>query len=98
MATRFYQFHSLDSLREYVNQIFCNQYELKIGAFRMTERVLKRGGNPCGIFFCLHGPRAVKFSAIWETDRNQVLFYDSNGERFQKTQLSEAPSLARVAA
>jgi hypothetical protein len=50
------------------------------------------------MFFCLHGPRAVKFSAIWETDRNQVLFYDSNGERFQKTQLLEAPSLARAAA
>jgi hypothetical protein len=64
----------------------------------MTERVLVRGGKPCGIFFCLHGPRSVKFSAIWETTQNQILFYDSNGERFQKTQLLEAPTLERVAA
>ena len=47
-----------------------------------------------GIYFCLHGPRATKFSAIWETDRNQILFYGSGGERFQKTQLAETSQLA----
>ncbi len=98
MLTRYHQFYDLDDLREYVNDTFCTRYQLQRGAFPLTERILKRGGKPCGIFFCLHGPRAVKFSAIWETERNQVLFYDSNGERFQKTQLSEAPKSARVAA
>ena len=43
--------------------------------------------------FCLHGPRAVKFTAIWETEHNRVLFYGSTGERFQKTHLIEAPPL-----
>ncbi len=57
----------------------------------MTERVLLRGSKPCGIYFCLHGPRATKFTAIWETDRNQVLFYGSRGEKFLKTQLLIAP-------
>ncbi len=57
----------------------------------MTERVLRRGDKPCGIYFCLHGPRATKFTAIWETDRNQVLFYGSRGERVLKTQLLMAP-------
>lgn len=64
----------------------------------MTERVLVRGGKPCGIYFCLHGPRLLKFTAIWETDRNQVLFYGPRGERFQKTQLIEAPHLELAAA
>ena len=64
----------------------------------MTERVLVRGGKPCGICFCLHGPRSMKFSAIWETDRNRILFYGSRGERFQKTQLVEAPRLECAAA
>jgi hypothetical protein len=64
-----------------------------MGAFQMTERILVRAGKPCGIFFCLHGPRAVKFTAIWETDRNQILFYGSSGERFQRIQLLEAPGL-----
>lgn len=98
MLTRFQQINNLDGLREYVNETFCDEHQLQIGAFTMTERVLVRGGKPCGIFFCLHGPRAVKFCAIWETDRNQVLFYGANGERFLKTQLLEAPSLERVAA
>jgi hypothetical protein len=35
-----------------------------------------RGGTPCGIHFCLHGPRATKFSAIWETDQEQNRFID----------------------
>ncbi len=64
----------------------------------MTERILTRGGKPCGIYFCLQGPRATRFSAIWETDRNQVLFYGAAGERFQKTQLVEGPILENAAA
>ena len=64
----------------------------------MTERVLRRGGKPCGIYFCLQGPRLARFTAIWETDRNQVLFYGSHGERFQRTQLIEGPELDNIAA
>jgi len=93
MATRFHQIHNLDDLREYVNQTLCSHYQLESDAFHMTERLLRRGGKPCGIYYCLHGPRALKFTAIWEMDRNQVLFYGCGGERFQKTQLLDAPSL-----
>ena len=64
----------------------------------MTEQVLLRSGKPCGIFFCLHGPRATKFTAIWDAQRNQVLFYGSRGERFLKTQLLESPCRKTVAA
>ena len=92
------QVRHLTDLREYVNETFCDHYQLQIGAVQITEKILRRGGKPCGIYFCLHGPRAVKFSAIWETDHNQILFYSSSGERFLKTQLLEAPSLERVAA
>ena len=98
MLTRFYQIDSVPELREYVSLTLCERYQLQIGAFQMTERVLKRGGRPCGIYFCLHGPRLLKFTAIWDRDRNQVLFYGSGGERFQKTQLIEAPRLETVAA
>jgi hypothetical protein len=102
MLTRFHQINNLDDLRDYVYETICNQYQLQSGAFSMTERVLRRGGKPCGVFFCVHGPRAVRFSAIWETERNQILFYGSSGERFLRTQLLDAPCLApgleRVAA
>lgn len=98
MLTRVQQIVSLRDLREYVNLTLCEFYHLQIGAFQLTERVLVRGGKPCGIYFCLHGPRLTRFTAIWETDRNRILFYGSQGERFQKTQLVEAPSLECAAA
>jgi hypothetical protein len=89
---------SLDELRDYVCKTLCDYDQLEIGAFRMTERILVRSGKPCGLYFCLHGPRAVQFSAIWETEGNTVLFYSSNGERFKKVQLVAAPALALMAA
>ncbi len=64
----------------------------------MTERILLRAGEPCGIFFCLHGPRSVKLTAIWETKENTVLFYGSTGERLAKMKLVEAPHLEPAAA
>ena len=84
---------NLDDLRQNVHEIICELNQLEYGAFQMTERILIRNGNPCGILFCLHGPRSVKLMAIWETDRNTVLFYDSSGERSHRLQLSEAPQL-----
>ena len=92
------QFRSLDDIREFVYETLCKHYQLQNDAFQMSEHILMRGGKPCGIYFCLHGPRAVRFTAIWETDGNQILFYGSSGERFYKAQLMEAPSIERNAA
>jgi hypothetical protein len=89
MLAQSQEIRCLADLRDFVNLTLCDLHNLQIDAFRMTERILRRGGRPCGIHFCLHGPRSVKFTAIWETDRNQILFYSANGERSLKTQLSE---------
>ena len=98
MSTRFHQFDSINGLREFILLTISEQYLLQIGAYPITERILHRGGTPCGIYFCLHGPRSTKYSAIWETDHNRILFYGSRGERFQKTQLLESPRLECAAA
>jgi hypothetical protein len=98
MLTCCHEILTVDDLREYVYETLCEHYQLQSDAFRMTERILRRGGKPCGIHFCLHGPRAVKFTAIWETDRNQVLFYSSTGERILRTQLLGPLDLERMAA
>lgn len=98
MLTHFQQIESLCDLREYVNVTICTHQQFQEGVFTMTERVLLRGKTPCGIYFCLHGPRATKFTAIWDSDRNQVLFYGSRGERFLRTQLLESPRLDLAAA
>lgn len=88
----------LDGLRHYVHQTICHYNELEINVFDVTERVLIRKGRPCGIFFCLHGPRSVKLTAIWETDRNTILFYGSAGQRLLTVNLTAAPSLQLAAA
>jgi len=93
MVTHFHQVRNLEDLRRYVNQTICERYQLQSDAFPLTQRILRRRGRPCGIYFCLHGPRAARFTAIWETESNCILFYGADGERFQKTQLLEGPDL-----
>lgn len=97
MSTRAQRIKNLNDLRRYVKKTLCNENELEIDAFPMTERILVRGGKPCGLLFCLHGPRLVMFSAIWETQHNTVLFYGAAGERLRKIQLSEVPALEMTA-
>jgi hypothetical protein len=97
MITRTTVIQTLDELRTYIKATLCDHSQLEIDAFPLTERILMRSERPCGIYFCLHGPRAVKLSAIWETERNTILFYGSAGERFFKSELVQAPSLEVVA-
>jgi len=92
MSAQPLQIDNLNDLRTYVHQTICDQNELEPAAFQVTERILVRGKRPCGIFFCVHGPRSVKLTAIWETDCNTVLFYSSTGERIRKTRLVQAPA------
>jgi hypothetical protein len=89
---------TLDNLRRYVSQIICDHEQLDPDAYVMTELVLTRSGVPCGRYYCLHGPRATKYSAIWVSDRNTVLFYDSTGERFLKAEIEELECLELSAA
>ena len=79
---------SLSDLKYYVYQTLCRDHELLLNAFPTTEAVLKRGNGPCGMMFCLHGPREVKFSAIWEQESNRILFYGANGKRYLQVELT----------
>ncbi|NQT15329.1 MAG: hypothetical protein HQ582_21415 [Planctomycetes bacterium] len=96
MLTTVQQIFSVEDLRDYVNETLCEHFHLQLDAFEMTQRILRRSDRPCGIYFCLHGPRRVRFTAIWETDRNCILFYGPTGERFLKTQLIDAPVLEPI--
>ncbi len=86
---------SLDDLKFFVYQTLCRDHDLLMNAFPTTETILKRGRQPgdaqsCGMMFCLHGPRAVKFSAIWEKKNNRVLFYGPSGRRYLQVGLQGA--------
>jgi hypothetical protein len=84
----------LPELRAYVHHELCQQNELEVGVFTFTERLLHQGNTPCGMFFCLHGPRSVKLVAIWDCRRNSIFFYSSTGERVATIRLRRAPTLA----
>lgn len=94
------ELRNLPQLRQFVSNTLCTENDIEVGVFQVTERILTRRGNRCGIFFCLHGPRSVKLTAIWETDKNTILFYGSTGERFQKTNLTQSsnivPEIAKI--
>ena len=81
-------------LKDFIYKTLCQREQLVVGAFPMTERLLRRCGTLCGVLFVVHGPRNVVFNAVWEMDRNNVLFYGSSGERFQTTRLKVAPRIA----
>jgi hypothetical protein len=84
---------NLQEIRQYVSATLYQIDSLKLDHFQISERLLVRNGKPCGLYFCLHGPRQVNHTAIWETDRNTILFYDCSGQRIGKTQLLDGPSL-----
>lgn len=82
---------TLDDLQRFVYRTLCDDYELLPDVFPTTENVLRKSnGASCGMMFCLHGPRKVKFSAIWEKENNRVLFYGPSGNRYQQVDLSES--------
>jgi hypothetical protein len=79
--------HSIVQLRKLVSKVLCKQSDFEEGIFSISERMLKRGQEMCGIFFCLHGPRSVKLTAVWEREDNSIRFYGSNGEKFKTINL-----------
>ncbi|MDR2117729.1 MAG: hypothetical protein LBP87_15230 [Planctomycetaceae bacterium] len=79
---------SLSDLKCFVYRTLCHDHDLMVNAFPTSETILKRGQlQPCGMMFCLHGPRAVKFSAIWEKDSNRILFYGPTGKRYSQVEV-----------
>lgn len=98
MRTNTVRLDDLDAIRCYVNATLSARDNLQVGSFPLTERLLVRSGVPCGMYFCLHGPRSLRLVAIWETDSNAILFYSGRGERFHKAQLVAAPELCTLVA
>lgn len=86
-------FQSLEEVRHFVADTLCGLEMLMADQFHLTQHVLLRSGRPCGIHFCLHGPRSLSLSAIWETDQNSILFYGSCGQRVHRTKLAQSPSI-----
>lgn len=83
----------LNGLQQFVHHTICQQEQLETHAFPLTARPLARAGKFCGMFFCLHGPRSVKITAIWDFAKNTIFFYNSTGERILTRKLFRTPRL-----
>jgi hypothetical protein len=78
----------VEKLRKQVRHRLAQLGHLEEDAFPMTERVVVRSGKPCGIYFCLHGPRSVKLTAVADIQQKTILFYGSDGQRADKSALA----------
>jgi hypothetical protein len=88
---------TLDELRQHVLATLCDRDHLDPATTPLRENLILRSGKPCGLFFESRGPRLLKTFAIWTSEENRVLFYDSTGARFGETHLSESPDLQALA-
>ena len=88
------EIENLRQLRKFVSFTLCQKNDFEEGVFQITEKLLTKCGKMCGVLFCLHGPRSVKLTAVWESEKNAIFFYGSTGERFQKTVLDGSVELA----
>lgn len=82
---------SMEELRQFVAATLSSIENLRADQFQLSQNTLYRAGKPCGVHFCLQGPRALSLSAIWETDGNSILFYGSCGRRMHRTKLVQWP-------
>jgi hypothetical protein len=88
MATDVAEISTLHELRDLVQKAFCDRQQRLLGAFRLQERILVRHGDAYGLHFILYGPRAVRFSALWDAAGRTILFYNCNGDRFHRRDLT----------
>lgn len=79
--SNFMKNYNIDRIREFVRSELCEKNELEKDAFHMAERLLTRNGQPCGLYFCIYGPRSVRLTAVWDLASGSIFFYDSMGRR-----------------
>ncbi len=89
MHTKVDDVHTLDELRQFIHKTLCEKENLLADQFTMTEVRLTSGSGPCGIQFCLRGPRNVRLAAIWVADRNVVYLYDARGDALREADGSQ---------
>ncbi|TWT50587.1 hypothetical protein Pla22_33300 [Rubripirellula amarantea] len=75
-----------------IEERLCEIGSLISGQFPMTQREVIRAGKVAGVYFCVHGPRSVKLTAICDFHKKQVIFYGSDGIRRESMPTSFRPN------
>ena len=69
------------TLTSKIERRLCELGQLVPNQFPMTQREVVRGGKTVGVYFCVHGPRSVKLTAICDLVKKVVVFYGTDGLR-----------------
>ena len=88
---------SLEELRQHVRTVLCGHDQLDPDQTPLLQWLITRSGRPCGLYFQVQGPRMVKAYAVWAGEEGRILFYDSQGQRFAQTRVSEGPDPRQLA-
>jgi hypothetical protein len=81
----------LQVLRNLVQQKLCEIGMLELDQFPLTERSVLKDDRVCGVYYCLHGPRNVKITAIADFERQSLICYGSDGTRTVEEKLFASP-------
>lgn len=79
---------NIGQVRDYVQTALCSKDNLSPGCFAISELPLEREGSLCAIYFCLHGPRQLRLTAIWDLQTGSLLCYGGDGERFHESRIA----------
>ena len=86
-----------EGLYDAIERRLCDLGHLVAKQFPMTRREVIRCGKVCGLYFCVHGPRSVKLTAICDFEKEIVIYYGSDGLRRESHTLALDDSLKNAA-
>ena len=84
---------TLPKLLAFVHAELCLFDRLEPEQAPLMQAPLVRRGKVCGLVFHVEGPRMLRTSAVWASDENRILLYDSTGQRTREIRLTESPEL-----
>ncbi len=96
MEASYVSLPTLEKLRAYVLETLCTREHLDANQTPFFQGVVVRGGKPCGLLLQIEGPRLLRTHAIWLSQEDRILFYDSTGARIAETRLCEAPDISSL--
>ena len=76
-----------ETLCSTVEKRLCDLGHLVDNQFPMTQREVMRAGKTVGVYFCVHGPRSIKLTAICDFTKSTIIFYGSDGIRRESMKL-----------
>ena len=89
---------TLDKLSIFVRTTLCEPDRLDPEQTPFYRTPMVRNGRPWGYLFHIEGPRLLKASAVWASDADAVIFYDTHGQKVREVRLTEAPVLPDIRA